>query len=182
MKKYLYLSAGAILTGCIAFSSCGSPAQTQAALNQFGLGHKQQRVDLITSLLADGYAAIAADSTEYLVGTWAFSDGAGTYDTLWFYNDSTVTSHFVSKKDTINLLQTGGFLYYSSYKQALVQYNGAHNFLTGKDIPNWSMTYIYGVAKMKVSALKMNQLTLTELNQQTGDPISQTTYTYVPQK
>lgn len=178
MKKYLFIAVGSLLAVCLGFSSCGS-AGTAAALDQLGLGSKQARADLITSLLADGFAAIAADSTEYLVGTWAFSDGAGTFDTIWFYNDSTVTSHFVSKKDTINLLQTGGFLYYSSYKQALVQYNGAHNYLTGKDIPNWSMTYIYGVSKMKVSALKMNQLTLSELNQQTGDVMSQTTYTFV---
>lgn len=181
MKNYILLSVAALLTACFSLSGCSSAIQS-AALKQFGLDSKKARVDLILSLLADGYAAVNADSTEYLVGTWAFSDGQGTFDTLWFYNDSTVTSHFVSKKDTIDLLQTGGFLYYSSYKQALVQYNGAHNYLTHKDIPNWSMTYIYDVSKMRLSALGINQLTLTELNQTTGEAQSQTTYKSVVTK
>ncbi|MBQ0057883.1 MAG: hypothetical protein KBT20_09525 [Bacteroidales bacterium] len=173
MKKLLIPIAAFIV---ICLTGCGSTGT--AVLQQFGLDSKAARADFITSLIGDGFEALVADSTSFLVGTWTFTDNEGTYDTLWFYSDSTVTNHFVSKKDTINLLQTGGYLYYSSYKQALVQYNGAHNYLTRRDIPEWNFTYIYGVSKFKVSALGLNQLTMSELDQTTGEVLSQTTYTY----
>ncbi|MBP5763580.1 MAG: hypothetical protein J6W47_00545 [Bacteroidales bacterium] len=174
MKKLLILPIAAFTAVCFVLSSCSS-----SVLGAAGLSHKSERQAAIATIIADGLSAFTGDSTLYLTGCWAFTDHKGTFDTVWFYSDSTITSHFVSKADTIDLLQTGGYLYYSSYKQALVQYNGAHNYLTKRDIPNWSMTYMYAVSKMKLSLLGMNQLTLSELDQTTGDVKSQTTYSYV---
>ncbi|MBR0037550.1 MAG: hypothetical protein IJP70_07905 [Bacteroidales bacterium] len=177
MKKIILFPIAALAAVCFILSSCGTNENAIAGLTN--LKHKSGRQEAIATIIADGLSAITGDSTLYLTGCWAYTDNAGTYDTLWFYPDSTITSHFVSKKDTINLLQTGGYLYYSSYKQALVQYNGAHNYLTKKDLANWSMTYIYGVKKFKSSLLNINSLTFSELDQKTGEVISQTTYSYV---
>lgn len=178
MKKFFLLPAAALLFVAASFHSCGTSAGT-AALSQFGLDSKSGRVAAIATIIEDGLSAMTGDSTSFMAGVWTYTDGSTVFDTLWFYRDSTVTSHYISVKDTIDLLQTGGYLYYPSYKQALVQYNGAHNYLTKRDIPNWSMTYIYNVSKMKMSLLNVNQLTLVELDQTTGEQLSSTTYTYL---
>lgn len=177
MKKIYLLPVAAMLAICAIFNSCGSVGQ--AALTQFGLDSKSARASAIATIIEDGLSAITGDSTSFLAGVWAYTDGVSVYDTMWFYRDSTVTSHYINKKETIDILQTGGYLYYPSFKQALVQYNGAHNYLTKKDIPNWSMTYIYNVSKMKMTLLNVNQLTLVELDQTTGEQLSSTTYTYL---
>ena len=178
MKNYFLLSVASLLLACFSFNSCNSSAGT-AALQQFGLGSKSERAAAIAQIIEDGLSAYTADSTHFLAGVWAYTDGAKTFDTLWFYRDSTVTNHYVSVKDTINMLQTGGYIYYPSFKQALIQYNGAHNYLTKRDVANWSMTNVYSVQKVKMSLLNMNQLTLTELDLNTGENLSSTTYTFV---
>ena len=177
MKKISFILIASFLLTCLAFQGCG--ASGEAALSQFGLGSKSERAAALAQIIEDGLSAYTGDTTCYLAGVWAYNDGTSVADTLWFYRDSTVTSHYVNKKESINLLQTGGYLYYPSFKQVLIQYNGAHNYLTKKDMPNWSMTNIYNVSKVKLSLLNMNQLSLTELDQNTGEAISSTTYTFV---
>lgn len=177
MKKFFLLSVAALLLVCLSFNSCGSSGQ--AVLSQMNLGSKSERAAAIAQIIEDGLSAYTGDSTHYLAGVWAYTDGGSVFDTLWFYRDSTVTSHYISKKDTINLLQTGGYIYYPSFKQVLVQYDGAHNYLTKRDMKNWSITNIYNVQKVKLTLLNMNQLSLTELDQTTGENLGSTTYTYV---
>lgn len=178
MKKFFLLSVAAALLACLSFNSCGSSSGT-AVLEQMGLSHKSERAAAIAQIIEDGLSAVTGDSTHYLAGVWAYTDGSTVCDTIWFYRDSTVTSHYVNTKEKINLLQTGGYIYYPSFKQVLVQYNGAHNYLTKKDMSNWSMTNIYQVSKFKMTVLNMNQLSLTELDQNTGENLGSTTYTWV---
>lgn len=172
MKKILFvLALGIVVCAGVSISSCKELEKVAGSID------KEQRVDLITTIIADGLSAISTDSNSFMAGTWAYTDGNGTFDTLWISRDSVITNHYKDKE--IDLLQTGGYLYYASYKQALVQYNGAHNYKTGKDLANWSQTLIYAVSKTKLSLLNMNQLTMTELDQTTGENLGSTTYTWV---
>lgn len=170
MKKILY-SLLAFAGTCLAFnfSACKELEKVVSSLD------KEQRADIIGALLADGINAMSGDSLSFLAGTWVFNDGNNTFDTLWISTDSTITNHF--KNEEVDLLQTGGYLYYRSFKQVLVQYNSAFNFKTKKEVSNWSNTIIYNANKTKFTLLNMNQLTLTELDQQTGESLGSTAYT-----
>jgi len=172
MKKILFILAVGI-TICVGagISSCKELEKAASSID------KEQRAAIIATIIEDGLGAISTDSNSFLAGTWAYTDNNGTFDTLWISTDSVITNHYKDKE--IDLIQTGGYLYYSSYKQALVQYNGAHNYKTGKDLENWSQTLIYAVSKTKMSLLNMNQLTMTELDQTTGESLGSTTYTWV---
>lgn len=170
MKKFIYSIA--VLAGvCLAInlSSCKELEKVANSID------KEQRADIIGVLLADGLSAMSGDSLSFLAGTWVFTDGQNTFDTLWIATDSTITNHF--KNDEVDLLQTGGYLYYQSYKQALVQYNSAYNYKTKKEVQGWSNTLIYNVSKTKFTLLNMNQLTLMELDQETGESLGSTAYT-----
>lgn len=169
MKKILFVIVGAICV-CAGFSISSCKELDKIV-------DREKRVDIITSIIADGLSAMSTDSNTYLSGTWAYTDGSKTFDTLWISGDSVISNHF--KDDEIDLYQTGGYLYYASYKQALVQYNAAYNFKTKKDVPSWSQTLIYAISKTKVSLLNMHQLTFSELDQQTGEVLGSTTYTWV---
>lgn len=169
MKKLLYCVslALALFTG-VSLSSCD----------------KDTRSEILGNLIDDGLDYLSRDSTTWLAGTWAASEG-GLIDTLWIGKDSTFSSHTImidKETDTdIDLFRTGGYLYYMSFGQVLVNYSYAYNFKTEKPL-EWDEIIIYNAKKFKITVsadYKINNLTLEELDQVSGESLGTTTYSYV---
>ncbi len=120
------------------------------------------------------------DSSEYVLGVWAYASSDLTeIDTLWFYNDSTILEHYISTEDTLDIQYSGGYLYYSSFNQMIVQINSVYNYYTKRSF-DYDEYHIYGVKKPFFPAIfGSTMLTMTDLNTETGEVISEISYTYV---
>ena len=198
MKKFILAIVAAISLTCFSFSfsSCnedtikaiidiiGSDSTSSGSIWDRILGNDSLKDNDKYGYLADMIeryiAAKTSDSTEYLAGVWAYQSTDGTeLDTFWFFRDSTVLEHYISTEDTLDVQYSGGYLYYSSYDQMIVQFNSVYNYLTKRNF-DYSEYHIYGVSKPAwQAALGMTTLTLTDLDTETGETISQISYTYV---
>ena len=164
MKRFFLIPIAALLLVCLSFSSCS----------------KEDRQNAAMSILGDLMEVLTGDSVTYLCGTWAYASMDGKeIDTLWFYPDSTVLNHYISKDDQINIQQSGGYIYYKFAKQVLISYTHGYNYMTKKDLVDWNQTAIYGVKKFKFSIANMNRLTVDELDQTTGEVTGSVSYDYV---
>jgi len=169
MKKLFYFVA-------IAFAFCAGASLSSC--------DKESRTEIIGNLIDNGLEYLSRDSTTWLAGTWATASD-GYIDTLWIGTDSVFSSHTImvdATTDTdIDLYRTGGYLYYMSFGQTLVNYSYAYNFKTKQGM-NWSETLIYNTSKFKVNVTAdygINNLTLEELDQTTGESLGSSTYTFV---
>jgi len=164
MKKFMLGTVAVMLLACFSFSSCS----------------KEERQNAIWSLLENGVELFCSDSTTFLSGVWAYQSGDGKeIDTLWIGKDSTILDHYISIDDTLDIQQSGGYLYYKSFKQVLVQYNHGFNYKTNRDLVDWNITNIYKASKWKIDIMNINQLVLEELDQTSGESLGSITYTFV---
>ena len=120
------------------------------------------------------------DTNEYVLGTWAYSSTDGSeIDTIWFYQDSTMLEHYISTEDTLDIQYSGGYIYYASYEQMIVQINSVYNYFTKKSF-DYDEYHIYGVKKpVWMSIIGNTTLVMTDLDTETGETISEVSYNYV---
>jgi len=151
--------------------SMSASFQSCETLNQLGGDMTaEQRQQLIGGLIFDGLNSLSGggDSLTALAGVWvAASDGVR--DTIVFTNNGQYQQHYAS--DSLNYIEKGTYVYYKSFRQALVDANYLFNCLTGKQV-KWEQQYIYKVQLLNLSnSAGINNLTLEQLD---NDPKSST--------
>jgi len=203
MKKFLLGSIAAMLLACFStsFQSCNEDTKkwienlgslfsqyfgndtTSQYYKILGNDSISNKENFLADMIEKYIAAKTCDSTEFMAGVWTYQSGSGDsieIDTFWFYRDSTVLEHFISTADSIDVQYSGGYLYYKSFKQAIVQFNSVFNYNTGRNIDGYTEYHIFEVSNPAwMQALGVNQLTMNDLDTETGELLSSCTYTYV---
>lgn len=200
MKKFLLAVAACISLTCFSFSfqSCNEESKEywlSLFAQYFGNDTTSQyykilgtdtlqgndKYGFLSDMIERYIAAKTCDSTEFMAGVWAYQSNDGDeIDTFWFYRDSTVMEHYISKSDTLDVQYSGGYLYYKTFKQAIVQFNNVYNYKTNRNIEGYSEYHIFEVSNPAwMQALGVNQLTMTDLDTETGEPLSSIAYSYV---
>lgn len=175
MKKLLLLPISVFLL--VSFSMSLSSCSKEDRQNLFG--------SILEILLHN--ATASNDSISYMSGIWAYSSTDGKeIDTFWIYTDSTIMEHYISVDDTLDIQLSGGYLYYPSFKQMLVQWNNGYNFATKRPF-EFSEQHIYNVKIIDLPSIpiggynspEFHTLSLDDLDTETGDVLSSASYTYV---
>lgn len=171
MKRFFLIPIAALLLFCLSMNSCTKEAR-QALLGNF-----------LEILLHN--ATANNDSANYLCGIWVDTDGKYV-DTLWIYNDSTILEHVISPKDDLNMQLSGGYLYYPSFKQLLVQWNSAYDYATQKSFP-FNEKHIYNVKVINIPPIMIKDsigtpaihtMSLEDLDTETGELIDASSFNY----
>lgn len=136
--------------------------------------------DFLAGIIENIISRTTEDSTEYVPGIWAYSSQDGKeIDTIWLYRDSTMLEHYISLDDTLDVQYSGGYIYYASFEQMIVQVNSVYNYYTKRSI-DYNEFHIYGAKKpFFMEMLGMKTLILDDLDTQTGEIISSISYNYV---